>query len=207
MHKPCTLPDLAEVPALTRQHGLLQRLQSVLLLDKRCLGAAVVGSLAEGRADALSDVDVVVYGEHGEAPALLRALSFVAADVHVVHRLEGAHDACSVYEKVILQDWSSYEVHVIEPPTRFRLRPPYLELVSRDGYLQTRVSDDKPIGRNMTKPFDNGDAGLAWELFNCIKWLRRGDFAFTAQFLQALGVELGRRGESRDTERVEQTNV
>jgi hypothetical protein len=103
-----------------------------------------------------------------------------------------------VYEKVILEDWSSYEVHVIEPSTRMRLRPPYLELLNRDGYLQSRVSEDKPIGRSTARPLVSEEAGLVWELFNCIKWIRRGEVEFTSRYLQALGVELKRRGQASE---------
>jgi len=52
-----------------------------------------------------------------------------------VHRLTGKHDSSSVYEKVILDDWSSYELHVVEPSTRMRLAPPYIELLNRNDYL------------------------------------------------------------------------
>ena len=32
---------------------------------------------------------------------------------------------------------------------------------------------------------------LVWELFNCMKWLRRGELAFSRQYLQRLGLALG----------------
>lgn len=142
----------------------------------------------------MSDVDLVVYCVSGAARAILKNLSDTAADISVVHRLVGEHDTNSVYEKVILEDWSSYEVHVIEPSTRMRLKPPYVEIVNRDGYLESRLSEDKPIGREAAIPYVNGDAGLIWELFNCMKWLRRGEVDFTSKYLQSLGVRLQQRG-------------
>ena len=99
---------------------------------------------------------------------------------------------------MILEDWSSYEIHAIAPSTRFRLKPPYLDLVNRDGYLETRLSEDKPIGRTNAKPYVNGDAGLVWELFNCMKWLRRGDVDFTSLYLQGLGTQLAGRNSKSD---------
>ena len=193
MHDPIRLQGLAENPELNRQYGLLVRLRQVLAADARCLGAAAVGSLAEGRADRMSDVDLLVFCEAGAARTLLKSLSEAAADAHVVHRLVGEHDSHSVYEKVILEDWSSYELHVIEPSTHMRLKPPYVEVIHLDGCLEARLSDDKPIGRELAKPHVNGDAGLFWELFNCIKWLRRGEVEFTARYLQALGKRLKQR--------------
>jgi predicted nucleotidyltransferase len=188
------LPSLARRPELARQYELLVRLRHLLKDEPHCLGAAVGGSLASGNSDEMSDVDLVVYCEAGAAQSILKKLSVAAADRPVVHRLVGKHDAHSAYEKVILQDWCSYELHVIEPTTRMRLRPPYVEIVDRNGYLASRVSEDKPIGRGTARPYVNGDDGLIWELFNCVKWLRRGEAEFTVQYLQELGERLKLRG-------------
>ncbi len=141
----------------------------------------------------MSDADLLVYCEAGAAQAILNILTVIAADAPVVHRLTGQHDACSLYEKVILEDWSSYEIHVIEPATRMRLRPPFLEVVNRYEYLESRISEDKPIGRKTVKPYVNGDAGLVWELFSCMKWLQRGEVAHATLFLQSLGEQLKER--------------
>ena len=194
MHTAASPLSIADKPQLSRQYALLLRLQNALSSEPRCLGAAAVGSLAEGRGDRMSDVDLVVYCEQGTAGSILKNLSDVAADRPVVHRLQGHHDASSVYEKVILDDWSSYELHVIEPATRMRLRPPYLALIDRERNLETRLSHDKPIGRQTATPYVNGDAGLVWELFNCLKWLRRGEVDFTSRYLQRLGEQLAQKG-------------
>jgi len=187
MKTPQQLHCLEDRPQLSRQYDLLLRLQGALLADARCLGAAVGGSLAEGRGDRLSDVDLLIYCQQGAAGDILEKLSVVAADRPVVHRLTGKHDASSVYEKVILDDWSSYELHVVEPSTRMRLAPPYIELLNRNEYLTSRVDSQKQIGRNAVQPLSSGEEGLVWELFNCMKWLRRGESEFAAQYLQALG--------------------
>ncbi|MGS0757039.1 hypothetical protein ACVBEH_21870 [Roseateles sp. GG27B] len=143
-------------------------------------------------------MDLLIYCETGAAGDLLRKLSEVAADKPVVHRLSGQHDASSVYEKVILDDWSSYELHVVEPSTRMRLAPPYLELVNRSDYLSSRVDVEKQIGRGTVKPLSSGDDGLVWELFNCMKWLRRGEVDFATQYIQALGNALAHRAPSSE---------
>jgi predicted nucleotidyltransferase len=193
MHPVVALPSIAAKPYLSKQYALMRRLQSTLLSEPDCLGAVVVGSVAEDRADHMSDVDFIVYCEPHATAQLFTTLSEVAADRPVVHRLQGRHDPSSPFERVILEDWSSYEIHVVAPSTRMRLRPPYVELINRRSYLETRLSEDKPIGRPNAKPYVNGDAGLVWELFNCVKWLRRGEIDFTAQYLQRLGEQLAHR--------------
>jgi predicted nucleotidyltransferase len=198
MGTPLQLQCLQEQPHLSRQYELLQRLQSALSEDTRCLGAAVGGSLADSRGDRLSDVDLLVYCETGTARELLQKLSEVAADKPVVHRLNGQHDAFSVYEKVILDDWSSYELHVVEQSTRMRLAPPYLEVINRGDYLASRLDSQKQIGRSTLNPLSSGEDGLVWELFNCMKWLRRGELDFAIKYLQSLGNALAHRAPSSD---------
>jgi predicted nucleotidyltransferase len=198
MQTPLQIHCLEDQPQLSRQYELLRRLQSALSQDDRCLGAAVGGSLAESRGDRLSDVDLLVYCEAGAARELLQKLSEVAADKPVVHRLNGQHDASSVYEKVILDDWSSYELHVVEPSTRMRLAPPYVEVINRGDYLASRVDAQKQIGRSTVKPLSSGEDGLMWELFNCMKWLRRGELDVATQYLQSLGNALAHRASSSE---------
>jgi hypothetical protein len=193
MKTPRQLHCLQDRPQLSRQYELLRRLQGALSADARCLGAAVGGSLAESRGDRMSDVDLLIYCEEGAAGDILQKLRDVAADRPVVHRLTGKHDSSSVYEKVILDDWSSYELHVVEPSTRMRLAPPYIELLNRNDYLASRVDPQKQIGRSTVQPLSSGEEGLVWELFNCMKWLRRGESEFAAQYLQALGNALATR--------------
>lgn len=184
---PTPLAALASRPDLARAAGWLQRMQAALQIEPTYLGAAVVGSLAAGGGDALSDVDLVVYCQAASAAGLRDRLRPIAADRPVVHRFEGAHDAHSVFEKVILDDWFAYEVHFVEPTTRMRLQPPYLALVEAGQTLRQRESQDKPLGRGTLKPYAWGDAGLVWELFNCMKWLRRGETDDAAAFLRRLG--------------------
>jgi hypothetical protein len=193
MKTPRQLHCLQDRPQLSRRYELLQRLQGALAADARCLGAAVGGSLAESRGDRMSDVDLLIYCEEGAAGDILQKLSDVAADRPVVHRLTGKHDSSSVYEKVILDDWSSYELHVVEPSTRMRLAPPYIELLNRNDYLASRVDPQKLVGRNTVQPLSSGEEGLVWELFNCMKWLRRGELEFAAKYLEALGNALATR--------------
>lgn len=78
-----------------------------------------------------------------------------------------------------------------------RRRERFLELLNRDGYLAQRVAADKPIGRATAQPFVNGSPGLVWELFNCMKWLWRGETEFTRGYLQRLGAAIGQQGAER----------
>lgn len=91
-----------------------------------------------------------------------------------------------MFEKVVGEDWLSWEIHAIEPGTRMRLRAPCVVLHDTGGVLDGRRDDSKPIGPATVRAGHGGGDGLAWELFNCIKWLRRGDVARAQAHLRDL---------------------
>jgi predicted nucleotidyltransferase len=182
--------DIAAVegnPSLSAHAEWLGAVSAAILASPSCAGAAVVGSLASGTADELSDIDLVVYVLAGTASSVMEELRGIAGSASAVIKVEGAHDGHSQYEKAVRSDLLSYEIHVIEPSTRFRLRAPYIEVVNRNACLESRTSQDKPIGREYQTVFANGEAGLAWELFNCIKQLRRGEVRAARRYLAELG--------------------
>ena len=180
------LTTARSVPELQHQAALVERIGNLLQSDSSCLGAAVAGSLASGRGDRLSDIDLVVFCTEGSSSALLAKLRKVSETARVLYRLAGEHDEASKYEKTILYDLCSYEFHVIEPQTAFQLMAPYIELVNREGMLESRFSPLKPPTHEEHTPYPNGDAGLTWELFNCIKWLARGENEQTRRYLSKL---------------------
>ena len=191
--------DLAAVesnPSLLAHAAWLRAVSTAIRANPSCTGAAVVGSLASGTADELSDIDLVVYVLAGAASRVMGELRGISGSASAVVKVEGAHDEHSQYEKAVRSDLLSYEIHVIEPATRFRLRAPYIEVANRDSYLESRQTQHKPIGREHQTVFAHGEAGLAWELFNCIKQLRRGEVQATRRYL----TELGRAIESNASE-------
>jgi predicted nucleotidyltransferase len=173
-------------PEPQTQVAVLDRIAHALQEDQACLGAAVAGSLAAGTADRLSDIDLVVFCAAGTSGALLAKLRSVAETQEVLFKLCGTHDGASPYEKTILFNLCSYEFHMIEPGTMFTLKAPYLEVVNREGLLESRFSSAKPPTHEEQAPYLSGDDGLAWELFNCIKWLRRGQSEQARRYITRL---------------------
>jgi len=189
-----TLDELLESttarPELQRQAELLKQLESVLRHDLSCLGAAVAGSIAAGTADRLSDVDLVVFCTSGSSLHLLENLRELAETDEVLYHLAGWHDDHSPYEKTILANLCSYEFHMIEPPTPFTLKRPYIELVNRSLTLESRLSHEKAPTRSQQAPYHSGNDGLAWELFNCFKWACRQQTDDARDYVIRLGQAL-----------------
>ena len=171
---------------IERQVTLIRELAAALDADSSCLGAAVAGSLAKGTADRLSDVDLIVFCESGSAVRLLSEIRSVAKTTDVLFQLSGRHDENSPYEKTILVDMFSYELHMIEPSTYFTLKAPFIELVNRANTLEARFSNAAAPERNQQKAYASGDDGLAWELFNCFKWSCRGQVTDAKRYIRRL---------------------
>jgi predicted nucleotidyltransferase len=173
-------------PELIDQISILEGIACVLTDNQNCVAAAIVGSFAAGTEDSFSDVDLVVFCVAGSSGVLLSALKSELQTRNVFFQFSGWHDTDSPFEKTILENLTSYELHLIEPKTKFTLKTPFIEVVNRNRYLDSRFSIEKLPGRKALIPFVNGDDGLVWELFNCIKWLKRGDRMVAKDYIKRL---------------------
>jgi len=155
----------------------LARIAEVRALCERspqCLAVALVGSFAQGKGDRISDLDLAAIVEDG------REVEFVAQ----AHEFLGRSELLNVYgqdrpgqvafRKYVYLDFSSCEFHAFSHLAPFKLRPPFLAVWDPHDYLETLIVDEAPPRHEVFEPYPHGDAGLIWELVDCIKWLNRG---------------------------------
>ena len=173
-------------PATAWHLELLQRLAKLLRDASECMGAIVVGSFAKGTADRVSDIDLVVFCTEGGATSLLQKIRDQVDPSEIFCEFEGSHGPDSPYQDLILYNFTAFEFHIISPGTKFTLKQPYVEIVNRHDCLSARASEKAPPTRSDLVPYRNGDKWLAWELFNCIKWLSRGEVDTTHEYLLKL---------------------
>jgi predicted nucleotidyltransferase len=174
-------------PSTTRQIALLERVSVALQVSPECTGAAVLGSFAKGSADRVSDIDLVVFCAEGAANSLILTIEqqFTASNIFV--KFDGLHDPKSPFKKVIFEDVTSIEFHVVSPYTELNLQQPFVEIVNRNRCLESRASSRlAPTEHDMTA-YHSGDRFLAWEVFTCLKWLWRGDLKTAKRYLINLG--------------------
>ncbi|WP_172160745.1 nucleotidyltransferase domain-containing protein [Paraburkholderia elongata] len=184
-------------PSTAFQIALLMRIAAAVRDSSDCTGAVVVGSFAKGTADRLSDIDLIAFSSEGTGRSLFQTIRQQIAPSKVFVTFDGAHDPDSPFQKLVFDDLTSIEFHVISPSTELTLEQPFVEIVNRDRCLESRTSSRlAPTGRDMTV-FRYGDRFLAWELFNCLKWLWRGDFQTAKRYLVKLGraIEASEEGE------------
>ncbi|WP_345816660.1 nucleotidyltransferase domain-containing protein (plasmid) [Paraburkholderia sp. PREW-6R] len=181
------LTDWRGNPSTTRQIALLERISAALDASSDCTAAAVVGSFAKGTADRVSDIDLVVFCADGAGNVLLHLIEQQITPSEIFLEFGGVHDPKSPYKKLIFEDLTSVEFHVIAPDTELIIEQPFVEIVNHDHYLESRMSSNiAPTEHDMTA-YRYGDRLLAWELFTCLKWLWRGDFKAVKRYLVDLG--------------------
>ncbi|CAB3673927.1 hypothetical protein LMG24238_02251 [Paraburkholderia sediminicola] len=174
-------------PSTTFQITLLMRIAAAVRDSPDCIGAVVVGSFAKGTADRLSDIDLVAFCSGGAARSLFQTIQQQIAPANVFITFDGAHDPDSPFQKLIFNDLTSIEFHVISPDTELILEQPFVEIVNRDRCLESRTSSRPASTEQDPIVFRYGDRFLAWELFSCLKWLWRGDFQKAKRYLVKLG--------------------
>lgn len=174
-------------PSTTFQIALLMRIAAAVRDSPDCTGAVVVGSFAKGTADRLSDIDLVAFCSGGAGHSLFQTIQEQIAPSSVFIAFDGEHDPDSPFQKLIFEDLTSVEFHVISPNTKLTLEQPFVEIVNRDRCIESRTSSRPAPAEHDLTVFRYGDRFLAWELFSCLKWLWRGDFKKTKHYLIKLG--------------------
>ena len=82
------------------------------------------------------------------------------------------------------------EFHVFEPDTSFSLKHPYLSVWDPGNLLPSYVVEGVPIRHEDFAAYEYGDAGLIWELVDCIKWLSRDRNDLARNHIKKLAAEI-----------------
>ncbi|MGY3886001.1 hypothetical protein [Aeromonas aquatica] len=150
----------------------------------------VVGSLAKGKADRVSDVDVLLLatpGFHKQGDALVHS---IVGDRAVFHCWQGRHEEVCSYWRYIFLDMSSIEIHILDCGVGFPLAKPYLPLFDKTSCLPAlEVGGPAPSHWDFPAYMAEGD-GLVWELFDCLKWAERGQRGLVRHHLRKLLAEM-----------------
>lgn len=172
------------VPPL--QRALLQTVAEYGNKHPAIAAGVVVGSLAKGKADRVSDVDVLLLAEpgfHAEGGELVRA---IVGERAVFHCWQGQHSEVASYWRYIFLDMTSIEIHIADRTADFPLAKPYLPLFDKSNILSV-LEVEGPAPSHWDFPAYMGEGnGLVWELFDCLKWAQRGQRALVRHHLRKL---------------------
>jgi hypothetical protein len=186
---PSQLPRLAALRSLCEQ-------------SDECLALVLVGSFAQGKGDRLSDLDLAAFVKDGHESGFLRKARGILDAEPVLYQYGVSRPGEVAFQKYVYLDASSCEFHSFSEHATFRLRPPYVAVWNPVGYLEKLVVQELPPRHEDFIPYPHGDDGLIWELYDCIKWLRRGRASLAKDYLRKLVLAMNARSGQSDTSAV-----
>ncbi|BCL73459.1 hypothetical protein TUMSATVNIG1_54350 [Vibrio nigripulchritudo] len=173
-------------------------IQTQLIEDAVCafepnqdaLAAILVGSLAKGTGDRVSDADILVFTRHGFHRTCQAAFDAFETGKDIFYQLEGNHSEKACFRKYLFGDMTSAEIHVLDESEAFPVCKPYQILFDKADIVPPRIVETPSPEHKDFPVYTNGDEGLIWELFDCIKWLSRGDNQLAKGYLKRLAEKL-----------------
>ncbi|WP_425667711.1 nucleotidyltransferase domain-containing protein (plasmid) [Vibrio tubiashii] len=175
--------NLAHLPL---QYALVQSAYSAFHSENDAVAAVLLGSLAAGKGDRVSDADILVFTKNNFHQSCEACFSAFERDKDIFYLLEGFHNENAYFKKYIFNDLTSAEIHCLDVNEPLSLSKPFKVLFDKNGLIEQRVTDE-PAPKHADFPaYTNGDEGITWELFDCIKWMSRGDHELAKHHLKKL---------------------
>ncbi|MZI93204.1 hypothetical protein F9817_08345 [Vibrio sp. CAIM 722] len=175
--------DLDHLPL---QHALVDSVTEAFIHEPDVIAAVLLGSLAAGTGDRVSDADVIVFTQNEFHRCAQEALAKFEQSKDIFYQLEGHHNDLATFKKYIFTDLTSAEIHCADVNEPFLIAKPYQILFDHQGIVEHRLTDEPAPTHDQFEAYTNGDDGLLWELFDCIKWLSRDNHQLTKAYLKQL---------------------
>jgi len=175
---------------LPHQQRLLDQFIKAFEPEADVVAAVLLGSLAGGSGDRLSDLDLMVFTCNGFHQQSADAHQRFEQAFTVLYRLEGDHNERAAFKKYIFDDCTSAEIHCADLSEPFEIARPFQVLFDKADIIDERLTDQPAPAHEDFAVYEKGDAGLIWELLSCIKWLSRGQTALAKDYLKRLAAAL-----------------
>ncbi|HFD4029389.1 hypothetical protein HJ124_22485 [Vibrio parahaemolyticus] len=175
--------DLEHLPL---QNELVRSVYSAFISESDVVAAVLLGSLAAGKGDRVSDADILVFTKNDFHKSTNECFSTFECDKEIFYQLDGFHNDNAYFKKYIFNDLTSAEIHCLDLSESFNISKPFKVLFDKNGIIEQRVTDEPAPKHKDFPAYTNGDNGLTWELFDCIKWLSRGDHQLAKNHLKKL---------------------
>lgn len=175
--------DLEHLPL---QSELIRSVCSAFMVESDVVAAVLLGSLAAGKGDRVSDADILIFTKNNFHKSANKCFSVFEHDKEIFYLLDDFHNDNAYFKKYIFNDLTSTEVHCLDLSEPFSISKPFKVLFDKTGIIEQRVTS-KPAPKHEDFPaYTNGDKGLTWELFDCIKWMSRGNHELAKNHLKKL---------------------
>lgn len=150
------------------------------------IAAVLLGSLAGGSGDRLSDLDLMVFTRHGFHRHSETVYKEFEQAFNVLYRLEGEHNQRACFKKYIFDDCTSTEIHCADLSEPFAIARPFQILFDKTNVVAQQLTDQPAPRHENFAVYEHNNAGLIWELLSCIKWLSRDKTELAKDYLRRL---------------------
>ena len=177
----------------------LAALRSLCEQSPQCIALALVGSFAQGSGDRISDLDLAAFVSNDAEAEFMKRANEILSQGELLNDYGRIRPGEVAFRKYIYLDFSSCEFHAFNARTPFKLRRPFIAIWDPANFLASLVVDEPPPRHETFEAFPHGDAGLVWELIDCVKWLRRGRNQLAKDYLRKLVSAIDRSEKSGGT--------
>jgi hypothetical protein len=181
---------MKNIKHLPLQRHIINTIVSSFSAETDVVAGVLVGSLAAGTGDKISDADVILFTKNAFHKKTHHCFKAFETGMAIFNLLEGQHNDNTHFRKYIFNDMTSAEIHCFDISEEFEICRPYQILFDKTDVISARLSPKAPPKHEDFPVYMQGDAGLIWELFDCIKWLSRGKTALAKGYLKRLAEKL-----------------
>lgn len=175
---------------LPLQENLVRSVCSAFFEEEDVIAGVLLGSLAAGRGDRVSDADIILFTQNDFHKYAESCFSSFEAGREAFYCLDGYHNENAYFRKYIFHDMTSAEIHCFDSCEPFDICRPLQVLFDKAGVVEGKLTEE-PVPKHEDFPvYTNGDKGLIWELFDCIKWLSRGENELAKSYLKKLSAKI-----------------
>tara|TARA_Y100001956_G_scaffold77901_1_gene88926 strand:- start:1200 stop:1766 length:567 start_codon:yes stop_codon:yes gene_type:complete len=180
-----------DLSALPLQRELVESAVTAFQPQEDVIAAVLLGSLAGGRGDRVSDADIIVFTKNNfhttDAQSCYEQFEY---GKEIFYKLAGFHNDNACFKKYIFTDLTSAEIHCVDLAEEFSISKPFIVLFDKSNIVEGRLTDEPAPKHENFPVYTNGDEGLIWELFDCIKWASRDNHQLVKSYIKKLAHKL-----------------
>ncbi|WP_120511075.1 nucleotidyltransferase domain-containing protein [Photobacterium salinisoli] len=182
--------DELNIEHLPLQNELVKSVLTAFSSEENVVAAVLLGSLAAGKGDRISDADILIFTQNGFHKTAGSCFSTFESGKEIFYFLEDFHNENAFFKKYIFNDFTSAEIHCLDVNEPFNISKPFKVLFDKADIVEPRLTDEPAPKHENFPAYTNGDKGLIWELFDCIKWLSRDNHELAKSYLKKLSDRL-----------------
>ncbi|MDG3034703.1 nucleotidyltransferase domain-containing protein [Vibrio parahaemolyticus] len=158
---------------LPLQNELVKSACSAFISEDNVVAAVLLGSLAAGKGDRVSDADILILTQNEFHKSTQECFSAFERGKEIFYRNQGFHNENAYFTKYIFTDLTSTEIHCLDLSEPFDISRPFKVLFDKAGAVESRLTDAPAPKHEDFPAYTNGDQGLIWELLEAL--LRNSD--------------------------------